>query len=474
MVATRAFSSSVASRRQILRDLALNNFDPYPQAATPPTLVSWANLTGNNVTINGSTYGIHTMQYQPTAANVTWIGANPISTYDGASNSYTDQHVNYGGANRTGQHYVLRFVTDAPGIAIGYVTTLGNTLNVMVDGQIANRAADYPMWNTGSTLAGFVVLTFATLPTTYELDSFAISTAGSGYNLGDTVTFTGGTFTTPVQVYITGSGAQQCLIANRGVYSVQATGAGALTQSSTSGSGTGLTLTPTWRQTTAIRKRTVELMIPGAMIIKGIAVGAAYHVAPAPVRGPRALVFGDSLVEGSFVDFTRGQWFHSGLRRLGFDDIWGSGVGGTGYVNSGTSPRVNFLGRINDITDFAPDLVVVPGSTNDGSSSAATVQANVTSFWQSVRAALPKATLVAMAPWTLTSATTDQAHADAVKNGVTAANANVSYIDTYGLGWCHTTGDWMTSPRTVHWGQQGHDAIGALFAEALRPILAAA
>eukprot|EP01037_Dinobryon_pediforme_P019522 gene19522-19953_t len=338
MVATRKWSASNSTRNQLLRDLALNNFDPYPQAATPPTLVSWANLSGNNVTINGSTYGISAMQYPPTPSNVTWIGANPVGNVSGNANWYTDQHVNYGGANRVGQHYRIRFKTDAPGIAIGYVTTLGNTLNVMVDGQIANRAADYPMWNTGSILAGFVVLTFATLPTTYELDSFAISTAGSGYNLGDTVTFTGGTFTTPVQVYITGSGAQQCGIANRGVYSVQATGAGALTQSSTSGTGIGLTLTPTWRQTTGIKMRTVELMIPGAMIITGIAVGAAYHVAPAPVHGPRALVFGDSLVEGSFVDFSCGQWFHSGMRRLGFDDIWGTGAGRSGSVNSGTRP----------------------------------------------------------------------------------------------------------------------------------------
>ena len=71
-----------------------------------------------------------------------------------------------------------------------------------------------------------------------------ISNAGSGYSVGDILTLSGGTFTTPATIYVsavTAGAISSAVVLNMGNYTVAATGANTVT----GGTGTGATFTPT-------------------------------------------------------------------------------------------------------------------------------------------------------------------------------------------------------------------------------------
>jgi lysophospholipase L1-like esterase len=73
------------------------------------------------------------------------------------------------------------------------------------------------------------------------------------------------------------------------------------------------------------------------------------------------------------------------------------GADGTGYAKA-TSSDGDYASRVAAVVAAHPDIVVVAGGRNDKSDSSATVASRARSLFSTLRAQLPHATLVALAP----------------------------------------------------------------------------
>lgn len=120
--------------------------------------------------------------------------------------------------------------------------------------------------------------------------------------------------------------------------------------------------------------RRIRLVLPASNDFTGINFSASDTlIASAPQDQFRLMIFGDSWVEGIGRGRIDGGFPTVLARMLGFENYLMSGVGGTGVLtpNTGVSPnRPRWLDRLVDITDFAPDFVIIPASINDNGNAA--------------------------------------------------------------------------------------------------------
>jgi lysophospholipase L1-like esterase len=137
-----------------------------------------------------------------------------------------------------------------------------------------------------------------------------------------------------------------------------------------------------------------------------IAFGAVFTAAtdtiqPAPVRGPRVIVVGDSFTEGTGATSQVSGYVQVMCDALGWDDCWPSGVGSTGWLNNGLNPKVKFGSRLStDVYPFSPDIVIFAGGINDWTLfTPAQIQAEVTADIQAVQANVPGVTVVVLSPF---------------------------------------------------------------------------
>src|SRR5260370_38729020 len=84
------------------------------------------------------------------------------------------------------------------------------------------------------------------------------------------------------------------------------------------------------------------VFIATATIFGGVYTAATDTIQPAPVRGPRVIVVGDSFTEGAGGTSQVNGWVQVFADALGWDDVWPSGAGRTGFVNPGVAPRMTF------------------------------------------------------------------------------------------------------------------------------------
>lgn len=133
-----------------------------------------------------------------------------------------------------------------------------------------------------------------------------------------------------------------------------------------------------------VRRRRFDLITYKASFA-GIWTGRQDTVYAAPIRGPRVICVGDSFSEASAHGWT--NWF---AEALGWDDVWTSAVGGTGYTDDGSGITPSWRDRIHDdVVAYAPDLVFFHGGVNDLSESTGVIYDAVRDTVASVRAALP-------------------------------------------------------------------------------------
>jgi lysophospholipase L1-like esterase len=179
-------------------------------------------------------------------------------------------------------------------------------------------------------------------------------------------------------------------------------------------------------------------------------------------KGPRVMIAGDSFGEGtgaSAGDPNMVQWLQW---HMGWDDIWNTSSGGTGYFADG--PRTSLSDRyVNDIIDLAPNTVIIPLGINDqtlwGSNLAGT-QAAMQTVWDGIRTALPSAEIVVVGPWP--------------NNGGVGVTAALIAIDAWMQAQCATRGIQFISPIQdgvtfvtsdgVHPDSAGHELLGAWLA----------
>lgn len=106
----------------------------------------------------------------------------------------------------------------------------------------------------------------------------------------------------------------------------------------------------------------------------------------APIRGPRAICMGDS-----FTTATPTSWSNWFADAMGWDDVWTSGVGGTGYLADANGSRIPFVERVEaDIIAYRPEVVLIHGSVNDGYLDPRDVEAAVYQTVDTIRRHLPE------------------------------------------------------------------------------------
>jgi lysophospholipase L1-like esterase len=151
---------------------------------------------------------------------------------------------------------------------------------------------------------------------------------------------------------------------------------------------------------------------------------------------------------------------------------WDSGVfagAGTGYLQpnalSGEEP---FADRVDELIAFAPDVVVIQGSSNDSLFSAEEIEAAAEQLFGTITKALPDATVYALG--VITSPAANDAMLAASREGVSAAAAatGVTYIDPIGLDWVNLETDFADG---LHPNTAGHAKVGHGLAVRLDPEL---
>ncbi len=170
--------------------------------------------------------------------------------------------------------------------------------------------------------------------------------------------------------------------------------------------------------------RRVELWGSSAPF-SGVYTKPTDSIVPAPIRGPRTLFIGDSFTEGAGANGGLNDYVANFATALNWDDVWGSGVGGTGYLAvNGSSQK--YRDRIaTDVIPFAPQLIFITGGYNDSASTAAAIATEAQALVTALKTALPAAKIVMVAPyWTGGPATMSKLILDqtAALKGVADAN----------------------------------------------------
>ena len=143
-----------------------------------------------------------------------------------------------------------------------------------------------------------------------------------------------------------------------------------------------------------VRKITVESDSAGDF--GGVYVDPQSQVwAPDNSDNVRAIVIGDSYTSGgnNFPIAGKMGWPVEVGKYLGWNDVWSSGLGGTGYIHTNGS-STNFIGRIQDVIAHSPDVVVIEGGINDEGNTPAQVQAAALAYYQAIRMALPTVPII--------------------------------------------------------------------------------
>lgn len=135
----------------------------------------------------------------------------------------------------------------------------------------------------------------------------------------------------------------------------------------------------------------------------GVYTAATDTVFPAPQRGPKAVIIGDSFTEGAVATVAGLTDYAATLGiALGWDNVIASGVGSTGYL-AAPAPKVKYRDRIStDVIALNPQVVFITGGYNDiGGSTASQIQTEAGLLIAALKAGLPNAVIVWVAPyWT--------------------------------------------------------------------------
>lgn len=210
-----------------------------------------------------------------------------------------------------------------------------------------------------------------------------------------------------------------------------------------------------------------------------VVVGRADTVLPAPRRGLRAVIVGDSFVEGTGAA-ARFTGFAPTLGRLvGWGDVWASGSGGTGYLTSGPGTgtytgRVAYRDRIAaDCLAFSPQVVMVTGGRNDSRLPQREVQAEALALFSRIRADLASAQLIVTSVFPASAVEAQSRELRAVSDAIStsAEAAGAVFLDVMGPN-AYITGDGrdqaptgrgnsdvLTSADGVHPTQLGHEVL---------------
>ncbi|WP_435418985.1 SGNH/GDSL hydrolase family protein [Parerythrobacter aurantius] len=131
-------------------------------------------------------------------------------------------------------------------------------------------------------------------------------------------------------------------------------------------------------------------IISWQMAFCGIFTAPSDTIYAASLRGPRCIVFGDSFTTPDPANWP--VWFG---HALGWDDVWPSGVGGTGFVADGYGAALALPDRVlPDLVPYRPEVVFIQAGLNDWGKSPAAVEAAAELTVERIRRHLPQTLVV--------------------------------------------------------------------------------
>lgn len=218
--------------------------------------------------------------------------------------------------------------------------------------------------------------------------------------------------------------------------------------------------------TTATRRISVEYERAGAFL--GCSIDAGSIALPSD-SGQRMIILGDSFTQGT--NDTGGSYLRGYVRSLGdllgVNEIWASGLGGTGYLDDDGGTKYTIRERaVLDATSQSPDIIMIFAGFNDfGVSSAAAIGTECAATITAIRAASATVPIIIGGIWpqglTAPSATILAAEA-AIKSAVVAANdVNTVFVPVSSAPtpWNYAVGTDGTHPSPA-----GHDTLAAFAA----------
>jgi len=138
------------------------------------------------------------------------------------------------------------------------------------------------------------------------------------------------------------------------------------------------------------------------------------YIWPAKPRNQFTLaVEGDSIAGGSYYSGDLPMlWLEKLVAdHLGCNNWFSNAEGGTGVINDASTTKTTYLGRLQDIVDFAPDLLFINGFHNDMGEAdlytSAARRAAILTYLQAVRSQLPKCYIVMVGTQLLANESTD-------------------------------------------------------------------
>jgi len=368
--------------------------------SSPPTLTKSASNTSS---VNAN-YINNSVQFNGQDTRLSWLGG-PYSAVT-ATGLPTRQLNNTTLSTGSKTHSGLtrfRFATDAEAVDFCIVEAAALDFNLLIDGQMVARQKPFSFANTGNVR--WVKADFGANALSYALDNPVItpSSGGAGYAVNDLVTLDGGAGSapgTPARVRVVGvsSGvATSVTVDFTGNYTAQPTGS--FSQASTTGSGTGLTISTgiLGKRNTTRKFRQWEAIVQGNLDkFLGIVlpVGRTLMTPAQVAQTPRILFVGDSITAGTYPTYAGSGINSTVAQMLGlWDNMTMRAQGGTGWnTDNGTSLRWSHASVLADIVAAAPDIIVFIGSQND--TSGTTLETAITATLNSLQASLPSTLFV--------------------------------------------------------------------------------
>jgi lysophospholipase L1-like esterase len=166
----------------------------------------------------------------------------------------------------------------------------------------------------------------------------------------------------------------------------------------------------------------------------GVAVANGYTVTkPTKSIAKRIVFLGDSYVAGNSGGGAGGNFAYDGFMMklglmMGGDDIINAGISATGFVNAlSGEPDSKYSGRVADILSMNPDVVVIVGGRNDGTTGSG-VQTAVQSLLDSL-ASVPKLYVFSNASNSTQSAVRSAIAAGCASRGVTYLDVDMDSVE---------------------------------------------
>lgn len=189
--------------------------------------------------------------------------------------------------------------------------------------------------------------------------------------------------------------------------------------------------------------RTYRLEMTSNHRFGGVAIGPADTLSASTTpMSPKIAWLGDSYTEGGSYNAAFESHVHQVGDLIGWTNVLNRGLGATGYLNDGGSPKVKFADRVTkDIVNLGPDVVFISGGHNDTSFTAASVAAQATAIVAAIQAALPATRIWLLSPWSSHGAGS-QFYIDLTAAlGAVASARGVHFIDTITDPWFTGSGN---------------------------------